>query len=299
MEPTRLIAHAKLNLGLQVTGRRADGYHELASLMVNIDLADEVELAPGASVVTGGPYADVAGDPAANLAWLAMGAMSDAAGRPLGLGVRVVKRIPAGAGLGGGSADAAAVLRAAAALQVVLPASALAALALSLGADVPYQLHGGTALVTGVGEHIQPLPHLDAYVAVAFRTACSTQAVFAELGADEWSDGAAVREAADTIVHGARGAAGRDAGAVATMVDDLPNDLLAAATRRYPALEVDRSALAEAGWRPRLTGSGGGFYQLAGEASEARDLAASARRAGFAAWACRTVAAPAANNPTP
>jgi len=141
--PTIVRAPAKLTRSLRVTGVRPDGYHLLEAEMVTLDLADTLEFGPGDSLqVLGGAGSDalVGAD---NL----VGRALDAIGRRAS--VRLHKRIPIGAGLGGGSADAAAVLRWAGVTDLDLAAS--------LGADVPFCLIGGRARVTGVGDHVEPL----------------------------------------------------------------------------------------------------------------------------------------------
>jgi 4-diphosphocytidyl-2-C-methyl-D-erythritol kinase len=145
---TRLAAPAKLTVSLGVTGVRADGYHELLAEMVTLDLADELWLDPQGSGLTVEPGPGVRPDglpgPGQNLVERAL----DACGRRAG--VRLTKRIPLGGGLGGGSADAGAVLRWA--------GCADPALAVTLGADVPFCLVGGRARVERVGEKVTPLP---------------------------------------------------------------------------------------------------------------------------------------------
>lgn len=153
-------ARAKLNLTLDVIGRRPDGYHEVRMVMTTLDLADTLAIRPAAreiQVVTDVP--GVPGGPA-NLVYRAVALLREAAGRPdAGAQITIQKRIPAAAGLGGGSADAAAALRALSDLwQVSLPFARMAALALRLGADVPFCLAGGTALAEGIGERLTPLP---------------------------------------------------------------------------------------------------------------------------------------------
>jgi 4-diphosphocytidyl-2-C-methyl-D-erythritol kinase len=141
--PARVLAPAKLTLSLRITGRRADGYHLLDAEMVTIDLADELALEEGDGLeITGSATAGIATDDS-NLVRRALAA----AGRRAH--VRLTKHIPAGAGLGGGSADAAAVLRWA---GVTDPA-----VAAGLGSDVPFCVAGGRARVTGVGEVLEPL----------------------------------------------------------------------------------------------------------------------------------------------
>jgi 4-diphosphocytidyl-2-C-methyl-D-erythritol kinase len=144
---TRLRAHAKLTLSLRVVGVRPDGYHEIDAEMVSIDLADELDVderGDGLEIVGDAARAVPADDVADNLVTRAL----RLAGRRAF--VRLHKRIPAGAGLGGGSADAAAILRWAGWRDV--------AGAAQIGADVPFCLVGGRARVTGIGEVVEPLP---------------------------------------------------------------------------------------------------------------------------------------------
>lgn len=144
----RLHAWAKLTVSLAVTGTRADGYHLIEAEMVSLDLADIIELTPhGDGLDIDGPYAtglSVDGD---NLVARAL----ELVGRRAH--IRLIKNIPHGGGLGGGSSDAAAILRWAGALDPVAAAG--------LGADVPFCLCGGRARVTGIGEQIEVLDHLE------------------------------------------------------------------------------------------------------------------------------------------
>ena len=228
-----LSAPAKLTVSLRVTGVRPDGYHLLVAEMVTLDLADTVFVGPGAGggfeVVVdwlGGTSAwrdlDV-GAPGDNLVTRAL----DVAGRAAD--VRLVKRIPPGAGLGGGSADAAAVLRWAGCTDP--------AVAVRLGADVPFCLRGGRALVSGIGEVVEPLGYEPrSYVLVLPPFGVDTAAVYRA-----W-DGLA--------------AAGK-----------LPppggssNDLEVAALVAEPRLEGWRQALEDAsGRRAHLAGSGSTWF---------------------------------------
>ena len=277
-----LAAPAKLNVGLEVVGRRPSGLHELASIMVNVELADEVTLSSGDGLEVTGTYAREL-EPTEDLASRALRALEREAGRPLGLAVAIEKRIPIGAGLGGGSADAAAVLRAAPALGVELGPERLRELALDLGADVPFQLMGGAALATGVGEKLEPLELEETWFAVGFANLpVSTAAVFAELREDEWGSGRAVETAARAI----------RAGVGAAAVARLPNDLLAPATRLYPDLEALVSSLRKRGWEPRLTGTGSALFQVCWERAEAEHLCVKAWDTGMRAWALRSIPAP-------
>ena len=155
-----LTAPAKVNLALHVTGRRSDGYHELDTLAVFADAGDNVAIEPAErlSVSISGPFAAHAPGDRTDLAWRAAEAFFAHTGRPPGAAIRIEKNIPAGAGLGGGSADAAAVLAGLnAMLSAGLSRDELARIGLSLGADVPMCLAGGCLRARGIGENIQAL----------------------------------------------------------------------------------------------------------------------------------------------
>ncbi|MBU3741943.1 MAG: 4-(cytidine 5'-diphospho)-2-C-methyl-D-erythritol kinase [Candidatus Kapabacteria bacterium] len=163
-----ILACAKINLGLEVLRKRPDGYHDIRSVFASIDLADSIEVHPSTTIeVLCEPAMTAA--PEQNLAYRAAQAIL-AHPSAAGLGAKIVlrKRIPAGGGLGGGSSDAAAVLRAVRAMYALpIPDQDLHHMALSIGSDVPYFLIGGTALVEGRGEVITPISlHLPYHVVV-------------------------------------------------------------------------------------------------------------------------------------
>lgn len=212
-----LLAQAKLTVSLRVTGVRADGYHLIDAEMVTLDLADELFVSDGDGLeVEGGAGLAVAADDD-NLVSRALRAVGRTAR------VRLVKRIPAGGGLGGGSADAAAVLRWAGCDDVSVAAS--------LGADVPFCLRGGRARVTGIGDQLSPLPPVDAvYTLLTPPFGVSTPAVYRA-----WDD-----------------LGGPHAGR---------NDLETAALVVEPRLVVWREKLATAtGKEPVLAGSGSTWF---------------------------------------
>ena len=150
-------AYAKLNLTLGVVGTRADGYHLLSSVFHAIDLSDTLTVTTGHAdmQLTCQPHFMPHAD---NLAWRAANAFAQAAGRPLDCHIHIEKRIPLRAGLGGGSADAGAVLRM---LYTLYPgavrAPELLQIAAALGADIPFALYGGTQHAQGIGEQLTPL----------------------------------------------------------------------------------------------------------------------------------------------
>jgi 4-diphosphocytidyl-2-C-methyl-D-erythritol kinase len=229
-EASGVSAFAKLTLSLSVTGVRDDGFHFLDAEMVSIDLADTLTFEPGTGVtvvdeVPGGLGVDRVPTGPENLVARAL----DAVGRRAS--IRIVKRIPVGAGLGGGSADAAAVLRWAAVTDVSVAAG--------LGADVPFCVRGGRARVTGVGEVLEPL---------VFEDRC-----FVVLLPPLSVDTGAVYRAWDERRSPLGEASPHDA--------DAGNDLEPAAVAVAPELARWRERLAAVtGQRPRLAGSGAAWF---------------------------------------
>ena len=197
--PTAQVAHlaapAKINLGLRIVGRRDDGYHLLESVFAPLELADRVrvelrEAAESAVELTlrdPGGQLDHDPDPDRNLAVRAARAFLARAGQTAQITISLEKKIPAGAGLGGGSSDAGTVLRALASLwPEALSAEDLADVALGLGADVPFFLDPQPTWVAGIGEELEPFPDLPALqlVLAVPRPALSTVEVFRRFAAD-------------------------------------------------------------------------------------------------------------------
>jgi 4-diphosphocytidyl-2-C-methyl-D-erythritol kinase len=245
---TRERAPAKVNLVLHMGARRRDGLHELCSLFASLELADEIVVEPGADAID---EVHCPGVPGPNLAEAALAAfraaVPDAELPPLR--VTIDKRIPVAAGLGGGSADAAAVLRAANRLAGgPLDHDALRLIGLALGADVPSQVQPRHALVTGAGEGVEPVELPDmTLVLVPAAEGLATGAVYAE--ADRIGSTRAALDAA---------ALRRLAGApLAALARAMENDLEAAALSLRPELARTLGALEEAGaLAARISGSG-------------------------------------------
>jgi 4-diphosphocytidyl-2-C-methyl-D-erythritol kinase len=268
----QVLAPAKLNLGLRILGRRADGYHELESVFAPLDLADRIELEigeaerPEVTLSLAGAAAGVPDD-ATNLAVQAAAEFLAAAGLARAVRIRLTKSIPAAAGLGGGSSDAGAVLRAlAASFPDALGAPALAHLALELGADVPYFLAPRPARVGGIGERIQPLADFAPLACLLANPGVrlSTAAVFAAFDAHPASSPPALDPELGL---------------------DLANDLEPAALRLCPAIAPLRERLRAAGARAvGLSGSGPTLFGIFPDAAQA---ARALSRAGFAGpvWA--------------
>ena len=177
-------AWAKINLTLQVTGRRADGYHELESLVAFADLGDGllVEPARDLTLQVTGPFAAALAGEGDNLVLRAARALAARSGGAAGAAITLTKNLPVASGIGGGSADAAAALRGLKRLWCIdLPAAELAALALTLGADVPVCLRGEPVMMSGIGEALQPVAALPPLwlLLVNCGVAVATPAVFA------------------------------------------------------------------------------------------------------------------------
>lgn len=274
----RVRAPAKINVTLRVLGTRPDGYHELRTLFQTIALHDVVIVS-----ATPGPVRIACTDPACpidrtNLVWRAAEAVWAAAGRrgaPRDLRVRLVKRIPMAAGLGGGSSDAAATIGACAALwRVNLPETRARAIAVSLGADVPFFLEGGAALGVERGDVLFPLrdPPPAWVVLVIPRFGVSTKEAY------EWFDEGG-------------GGAPRDGGTAVTMSwltrmpdRELINDLQRAVEWHHPEIARIAGALRRHGASyAAMSGSGSTVFGLcptrAAALTAARALATRTRRA--------------------
>ena len=288
----RVTAPAKVNLGLRVTGVRREGpqrgYHELASVFVPIDYADEVEIELVAGASTGGGPAvaleiegGVPGVPAdaSNLAARAAAAFLSAAGSGAAVQLTLHKRVAAGAGLGGGSSDAGAVLRGLASLLPgAVPPQALERIALALGADVPFFLDPRPAFVTGIGERREPVPELGslwlvlAHPGVPLATAEVFRAFDAFPRALTGPPPASTMPALSGLL-GQR--AGDDPRSLASQLDTLlENDLEPAALRLCPAIGRLRARLRDVGaLGVGLSGSGPTMFGLFADAEAARKAA--------------------------
>ena len=151
-----LRAYAKINLGLKVLGKRKDGYHDIETIFHRIDLFDEIAIEPaGESIELTADGFEIPLDEE-NLCWKAIELMRGKTGSTNGASVKIGKRIPVGAGLGGGSSDAAAVLKALPSIwNIHVDPSTLAEVALELGSDVPFFLHTRSAFAAGRGERLK------------------------------------------------------------------------------------------------------------------------------------------------
>jgi 4-diphosphocytidyl-2-C-methyl-D-erythritol kinase len=255
-----IAAPAKLNLTLEILSRRDDGYHTLRSVMVPIGLYDHVDLEP-AEVATSGLEPD-------NLVSRAL----RAAGVSAPLRVALEKRIPIGGGLGGGSSDAAAVLRAAAeGLLGPTETRDWLETARALGSDVPFFMTGTAALVEGTGERVTALGTLPPWWAVVVQPPASvaTADAYRELDAARAKGGFASRPRSESASLRAVDALQRaDFAALrAEMINDFHEPILAA----YPAVARADAALRAACGASLLSGSGSCLFALFESEDEARN----------------------------
>ncbi len=202
---SRLIhrAHAKVNLSLEILGKRPDGFHEILTIMQTIELHDELEIHPSDTISL--DCTDARLNSPDNLVLQAAHRLRSRYKVAAGCAVRLRKRIPVGAGLGGGSSDAARTLCALNELwSIRLSLNELAAIAAEIGSDVPFFLRGGTALVSGRGETVEPLapPSTSWYTLVNPLVHVPTAQVYGALRSSEWSDGSRTRELAHAIDAG-------------------------------------------------------------------------------------------------
>ncbi|SMF38983.1 4-diphosphocytidyl-2-C-methyl-D-erythritol kinase [Tistlia consotensis] len=273
MSDTAYPAPAKVNLWLEVVGKRADGYHLLDSLVVFAGVGDCLWAEPAAdlSLAVEGPYAGQVPAGGGNLVLRAAHLLAEAAGLEPRARLVLDKRLPVAAGIGGGSSDAAAALRALSALWRLEPDEGLLlGLGAALGADVPVCLYGRPALMAGIGEDLRPAPALpEAWlVLVNPGVALSTAAVFQ---ARQSGPGGGAFSAPRPI-----GPAPRDAEALAELLAGRRNDLEAPARRLCPEVDAVLGALATTAGclLGRMSGSGATCFGLYATAAEAGAAAA-------------------------
>jgi 4-diphosphocytidyl-2-C-methyl-D-erythritol kinase len=255
-----LPAPAKLNLFLHVVGRRTDGYHLLESVFILIDLMDSLDFDPlkeDAVERTGA----VIGDPDKDLCVRAAKLLKERTGCPKGVRINLTKRIPSGAGLGGGSSDAATTLIALNRLwDLSLSREQLISLGAELGADVPFFIFGQSAFVTGIGEHLTALPvPRSSWAIVMPDTPTGTAGIFA--------DPNLTRDTKSLKMHNL-------SELIQSNWPHLPghNDLQAVVEGKSPEV---RRALAFLGAGARMTGSGSAVFKHAPDKEHAAAMLSS------------------------
>jgi 4-diphosphocytidyl-2-C-methyl-D-erythritol kinase len=279
-------AFAKINLGLRVHGRRPDGYHEISTVFQTVSLRDTLSF----QATSGGTLGLVCSDPeipadGTNLVLRAASALRERFGVSRGARVELEKVIPAGGGLGGGSADAAVTLAALATLwEIEAGAGELSEIGARLGADVPFFLTGGTALGTGTGTDIRPLEdapkmHL---VIVTPGVRVSTAEAYGALRAPALTK-------AEPVVN--LSVSRTEADFPDSLCGVWSNDFEAVVVRLYPEIGRAREALAAAGAdRVMLSGSGSsvfGVFESKREAARARGSLKA--EGGWKVFACETL----------
>lgn len=269
-------ARAKLNLYLHVVGRRADGYHLLDSLVAFADIADRIAAAPAPrlSLAIAGPFAGgLAANDSNNLVWRAADALARKLGRSPGAALTLEKNLPVASGIGGGSSDAAATLKALAELwHADLDEQALCDIGVTLGADVPVCIAARNSWLGSTGERVEAAPKLPpvALVLVNPGIALPTASVF-KARRGEFSAPARFTQVP------------ADAAALAALLAERRNDLTAAAIEQVPAIAIvlERLAAVKGALLARMSGSGATCFALfaTSDAAEAaaRELHAEAR----------------------
>lgn len=254
-------AYAKLNLTLDVLGKREDGYHDLCSVMQTVSLCDEIEI----DMDTGKPWrlaCDAEGIPcdARNLAWKAAKVYCEEMGKdPKGLEIRIRKRIPSQAGMGGGSADAAAVLRALNRhFGEPLTLEQLADLGGRIGSDVPFCVVGGTCMCEGRGEILRKLPNMPECIFVVCKPEfpVSTPALFKVIDAVQITNRPDNRAMEDALV----------AGNLEKLARNVVNVFDPVVTADHPELDEIKTVMTEYGALCcQMTGSGSATFAIVDE----------------------------------
>ncbi|MDQ3986218.1 MAG: 4-(cytidine 5'-diphospho)-2-C-methyl-D-erythritol kinase [Actinomycetota bacterium] len=272
MPRVRLRTNAKVNLFLRVLGERLDGYHEVETVLHGVGLADDIEIT---STTGGAVEIDMSFSGSSrvqlpkveeNVIWEVAQGLIRRGALNQGIAIKVVKRIPIGAGLGGGSGNAAGALVALNELwEMGMAPADLEELAAAIGSDVPYCLNGGTALATSRGEALTALP---APADMWFVLGISHEPLLTRDVYARWRPGAIEREVRSAPMTLALG--GEDVAEVAYL---LHNDLEPAVFEMRPELEEKKGLLLEAGALGALvSGSGPTLFAVASDEIRARDI---------------------------
>ena len=275
-------SYAKVNLTLEVVRKQEDGFHELASLVHTINLADDLRIEPAEELLTRVEGLDI--DPETNLVYRAAELVANALNEKRGAELSLVKRIPAAAGLGGGSSDAATTL---VGLNTLwgsqLSLAQLSELAAQLGSDIPFFIRGGAALMRGRGEELQVVaPLIGQWLVVvvpAHDILDKTRRLYAALQPADFSSGDATFKAADKL-------------SAHTIIrdEDLTNAFTRAAREVFPGLaDVWTEAERLTQRRFHLSGAGPAIFALARDRADARRQLAALEHFGSVALAARTV----------
>lgn len=274
--------YAKVNLTLEVLGRRADGYHELVSLVHTIGLADDLHIDSAHELLTRVEGLDI--DPETNLVARAAQLLTSATRVRTGAELSLTKRIPAAAGLGGGSSNAATTLVGLNTLWGTrIHLAELTELAAELGADVPFFIRGGAALMRGRGEELEILPPIQSQwlviVVPPHDVLDKTRRLYAALEPTDFSSGEVTELAAQRLRQH-----------LPLIEDHLTNAFVRAARGIFPGLShVWSQAEAICGRRFFLSGAGPALFALAADRADARRQENRLARLGLPTYAARTV----------
>jgi 4-diphosphocytidyl-2-C-methyl-D-erythritol kinase len=273
-----LPAYAKLNLTLDVTGRRPNGYHDIDSVMQTISLHDLLWIERSDCRVFDLVGPAIEGE---NLVLKAARELEGHLSRALQFTIRLFKRIPMGAGLGGGSADAAAFLKAANLLyDLKLKQAELIEIATAVGQDVPFLLAGGTGRATGLGSTVAPLPAVPSswrFLVICPPAEISTRAVY------EAVDGSAPSARRTPALVGAL-ANGGD-------IRLFGNDLEPVSRRLFPQLDEAFKRLHHVVPGLTMSGTGAALFATFASSADAGAALTEVRKLGYPAWICRPVSA--------
>lgn len=274
------LARAKVNLGVEVLGRRPDGYHEVRTILVTVSLADRLEALPAPRLQVQSTRPELGSE--SDLVFRAAQVLICRAGLGEGALIRVEKRIPLAAGLGGGASDAAATLRLLRRLFRLrsLSEADLHRLGAALGADVPFFLRGGAALAAGRGDRLDPLPDLPPWpVVIALDREGppdKTRRAYAALRPDHWSAGEEVLKIAEGLVGGRWSAAE----APFNVFDLIAHQL-------YPDIDGLKARVIRAGARwVSLAGAGPALFTVEPDPDRARTVVRNLRAQGVPAFLC-------------
>ena len=269
MTKTGSLAFAKLNLTLEVLGRREDGYHEIRTIIQTIDLADRLEFFPSTHLQVECNDPLLGGQ--ANLVWQAAQSLAKAGGVEARARVTIEKHIPTGMGLGGGSSDAACALVSLNQLwDLNLSLEDLAVIAAGIGSDVPFFLWGGTALAEGRGERVSPLPPLPALPVILvcpdITLPDKTAAMYSKLTPASFSDGGVTRRMIQILAEGQF--VGDSVGGL------IQNAFEEVAWTAFPDLLPVRQKLGQlAPGRFHLSGAGPALFALPSSESDRQEVA--------------------------
>ena len=279
-------AYAKINLTLEVLGRRSDGYHEVRTVLQTIDLADVLRFTPAQRLELECSAPGLGGEH--DLVVQAAGALRRATGCGKGAKIRLEKHIPIGMGLGGGSSDAASTLKALNSLwELGLDDEELRSIAASLGSDVPFFISGGTALGEGRGEVISDLPPLPRRQVVllcllpartgTYDSSGKTGRLYSMLTKEHHTDGSRTRRAVESLRKG-------------RLSDELLfNVFERVAPSAFPRFDGASRAFLEAGaeW-VHLSGTGPALYSFVSSKAEGNEILNCLKRVGLKAYCVST-----------